>query len=324
MAIQKKNIPNSPRLLEFKKNQQRVRNRKIFLFFSLGVSVFIGLVALSRWSRVNILDINISGNKVIETETVQRVVAEDIKGNYLWLIPKTNFLFYPKQKILHDLENNFNRLKDVTIDIVGENILEVSATERQALYTWCGAVRPETPDPNEKCYFLDGSGYIFDEAPFFSGDVYFKFYGLGDGPTQIQPENPLGGYYFKNDFAKFVSIKEKAYDINLKPIALTVSNTKEAQLFLKPGKNIYSPKVLFKIDSDFEKIIGNLQTAISTDPLKTKFNNNYISLLYIDLRFGNKVYFKFSDGQSSQATVKIEQAVPAVDPTTPEVTPTQQ
>jgi hypothetical protein len=53
------------------------------------------------------------------------------------------------------------------------------------------------------------------------------------------------------------------------------------------------PEIIFKIDSDFQKIAENLQAAITTEPLQTDFKNKYSSLLYIDLRFGNKVYYKF-------------------------------
>ena len=48
-----------------------------------------------------------------------------------------------------------------------------------------------------------------------------------------------------------------------------------------------------KMTSDFQKIAENLQAALATEPLRSDFKNKYSSLLYLDLRYGNKVYFKF-------------------------------
>ena len=49
------------------------------------------------------------------------------------------------------------------------------------------------------------------------------------------------------------------------------------------------------LDSDFEKLAENLQAALMTEPLQSDFKNKFSSLLYIDLRFGNKVYYKFNE-----------------------------
>jgi len=43
-----------------------------------------------------------------------------------------------------------------------------------------------------------------------------------------------------------------------------------------------------------QNIKENLDTALNTEPLKSDFKKKYSSLEYIDLRFGNKVYSKFS------------------------------
>jgi hypothetical protein len=54
-----------------------------------------------------------------------------------------------------------------------------------------------------------------------------------------------------------------------------------------------APKIIFKIDSDYQKIAENLQAALSTEPLHSDLQKKLALLLYLDLRFGNKVYYKF-------------------------------
>lgn len=62
------------------------------------------------------------------------------------------------------------------------------------------------------------------------------------------------------------------------------------------GGNSGNSEVIFSIKSDPKKIWSNLVSAIDTDPLKSKLNTNKDSLEYLDARFGNKVFFKFTNG----------------------------
>lgn len=287
----KKNIPSSPRLLEFKKKQQIARTRKIILFVFLLMLTLVGLSYLASWQRVNIKDITISGNKIIDTETIRGIAEGEMNGKYLWIIPKTNFLFYPKNKITNHLTDSFKRLSSISIDISDSNILDIKVSERTASFTWCGVSREMENNENQKCYFLDDSGYIFDEAPYFSGDVYFRFY----GPNSSDTDQGTGAYFFQDNFKKLISFKDISTKIGLKPVAMQMANDGEGSLFLGGSKDISSPIIRFKIDSDFSKITENLQTALHTDPLKKKFNTKGSSLEYIDLRFGNKVYYKFKN-----------------------------
>ncbi len=287
---QRKTILNSPRLLEFKKQKQQESKKRIFwaTFFLLAVSV--GLIFISRWERVNISILEIAGNKVVDTEEINKVVEDNIAGYYIRIIPKTNFLFYPKNKIITDLSNNFERLEHVFVDIKGNTLL-VSVTERKAVYTWCGKEKIATERTSESCYFLDDSGYVFDKAPYFSGAVYFRFY----GKLSNEAENPLGSYYNKEIFSKLRLFAKNSEDMNLDPVGMEVDSSGEIKMYLQEVKIREQPEIFLRVSSDFEKITENLDTALSTDPLKTKFAEKYDSLEYIDLRFGNKVYFKFND-----------------------------
>lgn len=54
--------------------------------------------------------------------------------------------------------------------------------------------------------------------------------------------------------------------------------------------------VIISNDSDTKKVWSNIVSAIDTDPLKSKLNTNKNDLLYLDTRFGNKVFYKFTNG----------------------------
>lgn len=50
---------------------------------------------------------------------------------------------------------------------------------------------------------------------------------------------------------------------------------------------------------DVKKIWSNILSAIDTDPLKKKLTDTSERLEYIDTRFGNKVFYKFTNGAST-------------------------
>ena len=286
----KRNVLTSPRLKEMKRKKRRVFWRKVFLII-FGFLVIIGIFSyVSRNAKVNIYAIEISGNEIIDTKLIREIVDEKLIGYYLKLFPKTNFLLYPRGAIKDELENRFKRLKNISFELKDINTLEISVSERTALYTWCGENPPELNTDGQTCYFLDESGFIFDEAPYFSGEVYFRFYGL-DG---INLENPAGFFFFQKIFNNLIMFKNNIEEMGLKPGAFYVSGDGEIKVLLSAAGARKNPEIIFKADADFNKVAENLQAALDTEPLLSKFKTQYSSLQYIDLRFGNKVYYKFS------------------------------
>ncbi|MFZ1019786.1 MAG: hypothetical protein WAN61_02255 [Minisyncoccia bacterium] len=278
----KRDVLNSPRLTELKKYRRRAFWDKI-LFLLLGILiVFIFAIYLSRLNSLNISDIEISGNKVVDTEMIKTVAQRELAGKYFGLFPKSNILFYPQNKIKNGLQNQFQRLENINLSIQNNKILEISVEERTPEYLWCEMVP-------EKCYFVDDNGYIFDTAPYFSGDVYFKLY----GGTDINADNPLGSYFLKQNFQSLISFKDMLEKMGLKPISLSSADNGDIQMSLDGG-TASAPEIVFNMNSDLETVAENLETALTTEPLQSEFATKYTSLQYIDLRFGNKVYYKFS------------------------------
>jgi cell division septal protein FtsQ len=285
--MQKRNVLNSPHLSKLKKHRRRVILDKILILLLGLLSIFFSAVYLSGLNSLNINNIEISGNKVVDTETIKTIVEQQLAGKYFGLFPKTNILFYPQNKIKNALQNQIKRLQDINLSLKNNNILQISVYERTPEYLWCGENLPSLGgglpansqagigEGSEQCYFMDENGYIFDEAPYFSGEVYFKFYG------SIQ------------NFKQLVSFNDILIGLGLKPISLFITNDGDIQIFLSGSSLAATPKIILRANADFEKVAENLETALSTEPLQSEFKNKYSSLQYIDLRFGNKVYYKF-------------------------------
>ena len=264
----------------------------MIFFLLILLIIILGLSLASRINRLNIKEIKVSGNNIIESKDIENVVKEQISGHYLWLFPKTNFLIYPKQKIIKILSSKYKRLDNISISVNNFETLYISVSEYKGEYLYCGLLIPALRSnlSDDKCYFVDSYGYIFDEAPYFSGNVYFKFYGdLG-----LNNGNPAGLYFMKDNFKKIIQFKNTIEKISLKPTAFWIDNNKKEGNFALSGEPGMSPRITFKIDGDYQKLAENLQASISSEPLRTDIKMKFSTLRYLDLRFGNKVYYKFN------------------------------
>lgn len=74
-------------------------------------------------------------------------------------------------------------------------------------------------------------------------------------------------------------------------------------------------RIILAEKSDFKKAWLALVSAIDTDPLKSSLEKNKEALEYIDLRFGNKVFYKFTNNE--KPAIIPEHATTTVATSTP-------
>ena len=85
----RKNVLNSPRLLELKKHRRRSFQSKILLYLVALLAVFVFLIYIFRLTSLNISEVEIIGNKVLDAEVIKVIVKKELTGNYLGFFPKT-------------------------------------------------------------------------------------------------------------------------------------------------------------------------------------------------------------------------------------------
>ena len=298
--MQKRNVLNSPHLEELKRRRRKALLARLGLLLGAFAVLAVAGACFSRLDGLNIKEVKVEGNKVLDESALRETVEDELYGKYAFLFPKTNVLIYPEKKIKEVLAKKFPRLATVELDAKDRHNLFVKVSEREAKYMWCGDNISESADvevirSEEKCFFMDKEGYIFDEAPYFSGEVYFKFYGEPNGGSSEEKVSPLGSFFLPENFAKLESFKDTLIGMGLKPVIMNVRGGKDVDIYLARSGQKMGPKIMIRSDADPKNTAENLQAALTTDPLMSGFKNRYSSLEYIDIRFGNKVYFKFND-----------------------------
>lgn len=256
-----------------KKKQER--KRKMVLWSSLVLIVFVGLVLATRVSVVQIREIRVEGAQVITEEEVVRNVEDTLKGKYFLLVPKSNSLLYPGNEVRASLMREFPRFGAVELSLDGLQTLTIYVSERNPYALYCpSATRPQNA---LSCYFLDDTGFIFDEAPAFSGVVYFVY---SSTPPIVEPKGQR--FIEEGEFQNLKLFLTAVRDLRFEPVALDIGEN-ESKMILMNGAYL-----LWNTHEDLNLLYQNLDAFLKSPTIQAEqdFLNN---LSYLDLRTSNKI-----------------------------------
>jgi len=257
--------------------QQQKRYLLVLVSFLFVVALLLGLFAwLSGHERFLVRNINVDGNSVVQTEDVLDIVEKESYGKYLYLFTKQNTFIYPKDTIESRLLNEFKRIKTLDIKREDFNALEIYITEYSPEHLWCSEkVEGDEVVINENCYFMNKEGYVYAKAPSFSGNIFFEWY------TKSPNNEPIGNFILETDiFNKLLTFIDVVGSIGFDLVRITQQEEGDFTLVASDGN-----KILFNIDQDSAVLVDTLDSVL--DEIEEDQQ-----LEYIDLRFGNKVFYK--------------------------------
>ncbi len=256
------------------------RKRRIFILKISGLVITLlllggGILYVARLEALAITTIRVQGNVALESESLQQTAQSYLGGSYAWIFPKSNRFLYPKNTIQKNLLADYKRLESVDLEVDGNDLI-LTVVERKPTYTWCTDT-PQTPD--KSCYFMDTSGYIFSQSPVFSGNAFLAFYGL------IDTVDPIGSSYLNTTQLGDVGVLTTFLTRhNIHPYALIAEANGVSNLYLENGG-----KIIFKQGQQMSLLVSNIDLILTNTDL---FSKSAAQLEYIDLRFGNKLYYK--------------------------------
>lgn len=250
----------------------RRRNKRIVTTLAclLGGVALVGAVgAASHLQHLAIADVSVTGVQQLSVESLTGTVQEQLDQTGFRLFSRKNMFLYPKSAIESDLTAQFPRIKKVSV--ARESLLAaaliVAVEERKPYATWCSA----------SCYVFDSHGFVFAEMT-ETPEKHYVFYG-----GLIAGEDVVGQTFLEGRLADVVAFLDSLAAAGYEPQGFTVDSEKDFTVTLAKGQ-----KILASFEIPAGDILRNLATALEAEDLKEKFD----SLEYIDLRFGNRVYYK--------------------------------
>jgi cell division septal protein FtsQ len=259
---------SSNKLLEKRKKQRKIK-RIIFSF------LFLILLGGGIWffnsENLRIKEIVISGHKYSEKEEIISIAQNILNQNYFFILNKSNLFFYPRNQIITEIKNQNVIIREIKTEIVDWDNLNIEIVEHDPVAFYCIS----TSD----CYLININGLVFDKELIIPENLVQVAGLLNEG------ENLIGQYYSDyhvlNRIVYFFKILKEN---NFKPLKISSEDNETFSIYLENG-----PILLIEENLDSEKVITNLKTVIEKDGIN---QIQFANLEYMDLRFGNKVYYK--------------------------------
>lgn len=289
--------------LEKKTRAYVARRRLRGLYAALGCMVFAallaGMIAALRHPRARLSEIAVSGLEAISEQSVRDAVARELAGSYAFVIPRGSFFLTRPRTLAAMLERAIPRIKTAAVVKEFPDTLRVSVLERspwgimcqEAIRSEVGGRRSETGTGSENpplstlhslpsvCVYIDETGFAFEPAPHSSGSLVIKV--RSDGPPPAVGAHAVEPGLMER-FRFLGGETERVAGTRVVEYRLLSGVPSEIRTLTEEGF-----EVIFRRDDDFENVFRVLDRV-----LRHEIREKRPRLEYIDLRFGNKVFYK--------------------------------
>ena len=285
----KRHIEESPKLRALREKRRTLRRRMWGLVLALFLVVISGAIYAAHRPRFQIHTVVVSGNQVLDDDDLMAKAEEYLVGNYAYIIPHRVSFLYPKDKIKASILAAFPRIHSISVYRENLTTLRIDISEVRGTALWCSG-DPVIADITTPCYFTDEAAKIISHAPNYSGNVYPRFFG-GHIPSGAAP---LGQTFLdEKTFQTLLAFQERMIGFGFNVRAVVIGESGEDALVLDVDGGS-TARVRFLHDAVYQTLADNLAAALEKEEFSQALAKNKGSLEYFDLRFPNKVYYKFA------------------------------
>lgn len=265
---------------------RRERVRRVDRVFEIILKVFfVGyfLFTLSAWlsyrPAFRIGAIQIEGARAIDEKSVHTVLEAQLARRLLWKIDRNNALLYPRSGMRLAIMAIDTRIKSADL-VVSDKQLAVHLSEYSPALLWCppeSAAATATTTITAGCYFADSVGHIFAPAPEYSGNPFLIF-------VTTRSDKNKNEILLQEEFVKINIFLHKLDDFFLTPRMVRQSGANDFTITTDQ-----SWEIRWSSARNPEEDAHNLALVLenlSKDHMSTS------TLKSVDLRFGNKVFYR--------------------------------
>jgi hypothetical protein len=251
----------------------RRQRRRVIAFSAAGGALILfvaGMVALSHASFLRIESVSIVGAKTTSPEKIKTLAQEQLEGAYAYLFARDNIFIYSKKDIQTSILEENPIIKNVEVEAVDFHTIEITLVERSPKALWCKG----------ECYFLDEDGVVYADAPAFSSPVYVSYKGKAqDGGL---PKQFLTIDSFHSLSALIDALSQTQPTNPITEVSVDSYGDVHARF-----QNDFV--LIFALSDESGDVFERFTLALTAEPFK---NHSLSDFEYLDLRFGDKLYFK--------------------------------
>jgi len=267
----------------------RARRRRVRALIALVALVALagasyGVSWLSYLPQFNIQSVSVAGAQIVPSRLVAAYAETQIyNGTYSFISPQ-NVLFFNAGALAREIEGYFPRIKSVQVtrNSMLANAVGVVVAERQPYALWCA-------DPAQtSCYQLDNTGFSFAAASASSSQRAIFSCGVAASSS-----DPIGQTFAASHFPGIEALMVDLVQAGFTPLGASVQDNED---FFVPLAQGFYLKASF--GEDPQMLVSNLQLILASPALQ----GQSAQLEYVDLRFGDKVYYKLKGQNQTTAT----------------------
>jgi cell division septal protein FtsQ len=276
------------------KVRARRKRQRIIILSLLAAAVvllFVGVVWLAHASFMRVSTVEVSGETTLNPASISSLVLSDLNGSYLYLFPRDNIFLYPKYKTQSDLLAQMPTIAKVTINAKDFHTLNVVVTERARKALWCGTGVAAAG----ACFWLDQDGVAYaatsdlDLSLDAASSTYEHYYGALQGSD---PQQYLTVDQFHSLSALIDALAQNQPGNAIVSVEVDTSNDVRVTF----ANNFV---LLFNLTSAGADVYQRFQLALSSNAFAGHTLNDFE---YLDLRFGDKLYYKLRNGVAASST----------------------
>ena len=292
---QKRQIDEPPAHTDKRVAPLRVRRRRIRIIALLLGAVLVAMAVYGvHWAsylpRYTISNVAVEGTHTIDPSIIKNHADAHVRLHMQGFISHANILLYDTNALARDIVTSFHGIKSATVSRVSPLATDivVRVEERQPYALWCA------DSSHTVCYLLDESGFIFATSPmgYTASSTPSGYVFVGGIATSSDPIGQIG---MREHLPGIITLLKALTAKGFTPQGAT---TDVGEDFSVPFTQGFFIKASFGEDAD--PLAKNLQLIISSDALKNKQSQ----IEYVDLRFGDRVYFKLKGEAKASSTTR--------------------
>lgn len=230
----------------------------------------IGAVFLLRLPKLQVSEIHFSGLNVLTKEEIAKDIFDSTQGSYFGFLPRRSTVLLNTGTLQEKIKNDFPRIEDVIIKKLFPRTLQVTIEERKSFGILCAG---------STCVYIDIAGFAYEDAPDSSGSLIMKI--KTDAGLPRVGERVLDSALALRLILLRQEIK-RALDMEVVGYELLKKVPREIRVDVSEGF-----RLIINRDDDFQNVFRVLKTVLDEE-----IKDRRSRLQYIDLRFGNKVFYK--------------------------------
>lgn len=258
-----------------------------------GTAAAIIYVLQMPYFQIN--SIKISGLVSLDETEIRQKLFSHLDGKVAMFLPRKSFFFVSSRDAEALLKNAFPRIAAVSAVKIFPQELSVKISERNLWGIYCNDFRMEAPpeDPIIKnniqpqdqeiqpsnCAYVDQEGFAYEFSPISAGSLLIKIHGDGEFavPSQAIPRELVGRM---NEFSREL---KNSLGLDTSGFEFSKSILREFRVKTSEGFSLWINR-----DDNFVNVLKVLKTVLDEE-----IKDRRDKLEYADLRFGNKVFYKY-------------------------------